>query len=337
MSRGRRALKVAGVGVGVAGALYGAARVAAGRGRRGVDPHGDRDFRPPYDSEHTVVSFDRTRLHVVERGEGVPVLLAHGVTNDLRTWIHQIEDLPEAGIRVIAFDQRGHGGSDVGSAGFGVDHLGRDVAAVLEYFDLKDAVLVGHSMGGMGIQAFACAHPEAVRQRVAGLVLVGTSAHALRPWRSLERIPERLLDGGDPWFDRVMLHDDYGYLMTRLGLGRRPLPSHVELVRQMVLGCPIETRRGAIRAIVTYDVRRALGDVGVPTLVVCGTRDLLTPPGAARRIVEALPNAALRLLPGAGHMPMLEQADAVTSLITEFVAELGAVEVIRPASAPGVS
>lgn len=320
----RRSKVAAGLGfaAGAGLAAYGAARWAVRQSRRREDPYAGRAFEPAVDAEHKVETGDGARLQVVERGEGTPVVLVHGVTNDHRTWFHQIEDLPAHGIRAIAYDQRGHGRSTVGDAGFGVGPLAEDLRAVLEEMDLRRAVLVGHSMGGMAVQSLACHFPEVVRDRVAGLVLVGTTSHALRAWRTLERVPGRFLERSDAWFDRVMLHDDLGYLATRVGLGRRPHASHVELVRRMVLECPVETRRRATEALMDYDVRTLLCDVAVPVLVVCGTRDLLAPAAASRRIVDALAQGELRLVPGAGHMPMLEAADEVTAAIAEFARSL---------------
>lgn len=313
-----RILTTIGAAAGAGLAAYGATRLLTRRARRRVDPYVGTRFEPEIDREHAIESSDGSKLHVVERGEGIPIVLAHGVTNDHRTWFHQLVDLPERGIRAIAFDQRGHGRSTVGDAGFGAVPLADDLAAILEDLDLHDAVLVGHSMGGMGVQALACHRPEVVQERVAGLVLIGTTSHALPFWRSLERIPERVLSGSDAWLDRLLLHDDLGYLTTRIGMGRRPHGSHVDLVRRMILECPVTTRRAATRGLLGYDVRELLCDVAVPVLVVCGTRDVLTPPATSRRIAAAIPGCGLRMIPDAGHMPMLEAADEVTELLAEF-------------------
>lgn len=323
----RRAWVLKGVGVVAATGVgaYAGARWAAARARRREDPYAGREFEPPFDVERRVETADGSRLHILERGAGVPVVLAHGVTNDHRTWFHQIEDLPDHGIRAIAFDQRGHGRSTVGDAGFGVGPLAEDLRAVLEELDLYRAVLVGHSMGGMGVQTLACRFPEVVKERVAGLVLVGTTSHALRIWRHFATLPDGLVRGSASWFDRVILHDDFGYLLTRVGLGRRPHSSHVELVRTMLLECPLETRRLATRALMDYDVRHMLCDVDVPVLVISGTRDVLAPVAVSRRIADALPRAELQIIPGAGHMPMLEAADEVSNLIAEFAHKVSTV------------
>lgn len=330
----RRSTIVKGVGLAAAAGVgaYTAARWAAGRARRREDPYAGTPFESLPDVEHRITTADGSHLHVIERGEGIPVVLAHGVTNDHRTWFHQVEDLPAHGIRAIAFDQRGHGRSTVGDAGFGVGPLAEDLRALLEGLDLRGAVLVGHSMGGMGVQTLACHFPEVVKERVAGLVLVGTTSHALRFWRRLAALPEGLTKSGEDWFDRVMLHDDIGYLLTRIGLGRRPHASHVELVRTMLLQCPVDTRQRATRALMEYDVRELLCDVQVPVLVMCGTRDALAPLRASRRIVEALPQADLALVPGAGHMPMLEAADEVTKVIAEFAHRVSVIDGPEPGS-----
>src|SRR4029450_5469791 len=92
----------------------------------------------------------------------------------VRTWVKQMESLPDAGFRTIAFDHRGHGASSVGEGGHTLDTLAEDVRTVVEGLDLHDAVLVGHSMGGVAIQLFCLRHPEIAAERVAGIVLLSS-------------------------------------------------------------------------------------------------------------------------------------------------------------------
>lgn len=323
MNRRAKALAALGVAVAAGAAGYGA-RYAAHRvrSRRADDPYADHSFTPLAEVEHAVESLDGAKIHVIEAGTGVPVVLAHGVTNDHRVWSHQLDDLPAVGVRAIAYDQRGHGRSTVGDLGFGVDPLADDLRAVLEGLDVRGAVLVGHSMGGMGVQAFACRYPELLAERVAGVVLMGTTSHALRLWKTLERLPDDLSARGDVVFQRLVADDRLGGFAVRAALGRRPHASHVAITRQMVAECPPDTRRLATRALLEYDVRDLICDIPVPVLVMCGTRDLLTPARASRGIAGAIPGARLELLPRAGHMPMLERDEAVTRLLAEFAAEV---------------
>ncbi len=107
------------------------------------------------------------------------VVFCHGVTLSSRVWAKQFETFPAAGFRAVAFDSRGHGESRAGDTGHSLDNLADDLRTVLEALDLRDVILVGHSMGGMAVQAFAIRHPDVLDERVSGLVLLSTSSHNL--------------------------------------------------------------------------------------------------------------------------------------------------------------
>jgi predicted alpha/beta-fold hydrolase len=97
---------------------------------------------------HEVVTDDGARLHVVERGSGPAIVLLHGLMLSSGLWVHQLSDLAERH-RIIALDQRGHGRSTTGDRNVGVETLADDVRSVLHALDVRQCLLVGHSMGGM--------------------------------------------------------------------------------------------------------------------------------------------------------------------------------------------
>ena len=102
-------------------------------------------------------------------------MLSHCWTGSRATWEPVAARLVAAGRQVVLYDQRGHGASTMGPDNPTVEQLGEDLAAVLEAVDARDAVLAGHSMGGMAIQALAVARPDVVAERVRALVLAGTA------------------------------------------------------------------------------------------------------------------------------------------------------------------
>lgn len=323
MSATRRAFGIAALGATALVALaYGAPRIAASRIRRTPDLDGPRVLEPGVRTTHWIPSHDEGVIHVVESGTGPPIVLAHGVTLSARTWFRQLDELPDAGFRVLAYDHRGHGSSQIGSAGHSLDNLSEDVRSVLEHLDLRDAVLVGHSMGGVALQAFAIRYPELLRERVAGIVLLSTLARAplgsqsTRIKARVERITRRAPDTTRAW-----AAPNLGLLLARVGFGRDPQPSHVELVRQMMLECTPDTRRDAPGVLVGLDLVDALHTIDVPTLVIGGTADILTPPHESRRLAEAIPGARLHLVEGAGHMVMLERAAELHRVLIEFAQE----------------
>jgi pimeloyl-ACP methyl ester carboxylesterase len=312
---------VAGVTAGVVGAAYATERAVVARLRHRDDPDADAPLVPTFDSVQVVDSHDGGALYTISRGVGPPIVFAHGVTLSSRVWAKQFESIPEAGFRAVAFDGRGHGESSTGDSGHSVDNLAADVASVLVELDLHDAVLVGHSMGGMAVQAFAVGHPDVLRERVRGLVLVSTSARNLVSDARRVRGAAERITALTPDFAALMRQRNLGFLLARVGFGNDPHPSHVEATRQMLAACSRATLRDAGRALLSFDVTEGLPAVKTPTLVMVGTADALTPPRDARQVAELLPNARLVEFPGAGHMLMYERADEFDTLVVDFARE----------------
>jgi pimeloyl-ACP methyl ester carboxylesterase len=321
--RGFKALGLAaGAAATLAGAGYAAERLAAGRLRRREDPDADVDLVPAFDEIRSFAGPDGGTISVISRGEGPPILLSHGVTLSVRTWVKQMDSLPAAGFRAIAFDHRGHGASTVGAEGHTLDTLADDMHCVLEGMDLRDAVLVGHSMGGVAAQLFCLRHPDVAAERLAGMVLLSTlSKTSIASNAFLKTLLERLASV-TPDAGGAMKLRNLGLLVARVGFGRDPVPSHVELTRQMIVECDPATRKGAPSALLGLDLTGRLAEIAVPTLVIGGTHDVITPPAEARRIAQAIPGARLELLDGAGHMVMLERADVLDDLVVGFAREV---------------
>jgi len=321
-----RALKLVGLAAGaaatVAGAAYASERVAAGRLRRKTDADAGEELVPRADEVRSLPGPDGGSISVIGRGEGPPILLSHGVTLSSRTWVKQMESLPDGGFRAIAYDHRGHGQSTLGEGGHTLDTLADDMRAVLEGLDLTDVVIVGHSMGGIAAQLLCLRHPEVAARRVAGMVLLSTlSRTALAANRHLLRALERIT-GAAPDAGGLLGLTNLGLLVARIGFGADPQPSQVELTRQMIAACDPATRKAAPRALLGLDISRELQHIRVPALVVCGTNDVITPPAESRRIARRIPGARLELLDGGGHMLMLERAERVDELIVGFAREV---------------
>jgi pimeloyl-ACP methyl ester carboxylesterase len=313
-----------GAAAGIAGTAWTAQRVAAARVRREPDGDAHRALETPMYVDHRIDTHDRGTIYVVEAGEGPPIVLSHGVTLSVRTWFHQLELLPKEGYRAIAYDHRGHGRSVLGDEGHSLENLAEDLKAVLLDLDLHDAILVGHSMGGVAVQSFAIRYPELARERVRGLVLMSTLAKTPLGSRStqlkarIEKVFKRVPDTSPLWRNK-----NFGLVLARMGFGEHPCPSHVELVRRMLADCPRDTRLDAPQVLVGLDLLDGLPTIDLPVLVIDGTADVLTPPLYAEQLAAAIPRARLELLPGGGHMLMLERSDDIDRLIVEFAREVG--------------
>jgi pimeloyl-ACP methyl ester carboxylesterase len=308
----------AGIAAGVGAAAYVSERVLASRLRRRDDPDAGNPLVPVFDEALRIDGHDGGNIYVISRGDGHPIVFAHGVTLSSRVWAKQFESIPPAGFRAIAFDGRGHGESTVGDSGHSIDNIADDLRSVVVGLDLHDAVLVGHSMGGMAVQAFAVRFPDVARARVAGYVLMSTAARAVTSDANRVRSGLERVTGAVPNVAAVMGQRNLGLLVARLGFGDSPHPSHVEATRQMLAACPRATLRDASRAMLSLDLTAGLPAIELPTLVLVGSADILTPPRDARQIASRIPGSELVEFIGAGHMLMYERTEEVDELIVEF-------------------
>jgi pimeloyl-ACP methyl ester carboxylesterase len=228
----------------------------------------------------------------------------------------------------MAMDVRGHGRSRAGEDGFGRKIAARDVATVLEHFDLYGAVMMGQSLGGMILMEFAGDFPKELEERVAGLVFMDTAAYGILPKpvlpvaQALGRRAVHRLDRGRPVPQWQLGEDDLSWIMARLTFGAQPSSKAVDQVRRFVIEVPQSASLPSGIDLLDHDAREALRATHTPSLVLVGSRDILTPVWAARRIAGFLPYARFEVLPGAGHQLMQERPFEVAALVDDFVAGL---------------
>ncbi len=251
-------------------------------------------------------------------GEPTTLVLGHGWTLSHRSWDRVVERLTgRPGLRVVTWDQRGHGGSTLAGGrlrerGLTIRRLGHDLDTVLASVAPDGpVVLAGHSMGGMTIMAYAGLHPDTVAQRVRGVALVATSCGGMARGRpAVEKHALRALALG--------LAIPAGRVITTRGqrhllFGDVADPQAVEDTRRQVASTRLTTLGGFHAALMGHDERASLEALSAtPVRVLVGDKDRLTSPRHSRAIVEALPHARLDVIPGAGHMLPVEATDCVT-------------------------
>lgn len=326
--KGRRV----GTAVVLSAATAAAGRYGLHRSVESLKATSDPRLDPLYDLpdevvEHEIDAPDGGSLHLLEHGSGRPLLLIHGVTLQAGVWAPQMHMLSDR-YRILAMDVRGHGRSRAGRDGIGRKIAARDVAAVLAHFDLRDTVIVGHSMGGMILMEFAGDFPEDLAGRVSGLVFMNTAVHQLLPRgalpvaQALGRRVRRRFEAGRPVPERPIGEDDLSWMLARMAFGARPPARAVDQVRRYMEQVPQSTSLPSWIDLLDHDARDALRATGTPSLVLVGSRDLLTPVYAARRIASFLPDARLEILPRAGHQLMQERPGELARLLDDFVAGL---------------
>jgi 3-oxoadipate enol-lactonase len=256
---------------------------------------------------------DGVELSVEVRGDGLPVLLVHGFPLDHAMWRHQLALLGRC--RRIAPDLRGFGASPAPDGGYSMARYADDLAAVLDALDVRQAVVCGLSMGGY--VAF-----ELVRRhagRVKALILADTRAEADR---------EEARRGRDELAE-LARREGAGAVAERL-LPKMLAPATDETQPELVTEVREMMRRQAVPGIVGAlaamrdrpDSTATLKTIAVPTLVIVGAEDRLTPPDDAERMARTVPGARLVTIPGAGHLAPLEQPLATTRALSEFLGAL---------------
>ncbi|MGA9102641.1 alpha/beta fold hydrolase [Aeromicrobium sp.] len=287
----------------------------------------------PFGSVHSatrkVVSADGIRINVeIDEPDGenrLPtIVFVHGVICTLDSWHYQRIAL-RGRARMVFMDHRSHGGSDVADrASSTIDNLAADLFAVIEACTTGPVALVGHSMGGMTIMQLAADHPEMFGRQVVGVALISTSPR-------LPLVSNPALRRLVPVARRIGPVVDWGRgfnsfsVVRRWGLGPNAQERHVDMTNEMILHAPTRVLTDFHPMFAELDVRHALETLShVPTIVIAGTHDSVTPLSHSRRIADDIAGSSLVILEDTGHMAMFEEHGRVTDLILELAEKVSA-------------
>jgi 3-oxoadipate enol-lactonase len=254
-------------------------------------------------------------LAVEVRGEGPAILFVHGYPLDRTIWRAQMEELE--GYRRIAPDLRGMGESDAPDLGYGMGIYADDLAALLDTLGVDEVVLCGLSMGGYVLFEFL----RRWRERVRALILVDTRAEAdgAEARRARDAAAATARENGAEAIADAMLPK----LLAQSTAASAP--EIVARVRRTVAATPVAGIVGALAAMRDrHDSTGLLPTLaGLPTLVIVGEEDAITPPDAARRMAAAIPGARLVVISGAGHLTPVERPSDTTAAILDFLRVVG--------------
>ncbi len=238
-----------------------------------------------------------------------PLLLVHGFPFTSVMWRPQIDALSQSR-RVIAPDLPGFGHTP--GAATSMDAYAAGLRELLDALDVQRVVLAGFSMGGYVAFAFRRLYPE----RVAGLILVDTKAAADNDEQKKGRyaMAERAKSEGK----QIVIEAMMPRLVAAATLANRP--DVVQAVRDAAAGATLEGIAGALTAMAERpSSAEDLGGIAVPTLIIVGAEDAITPPADAQQMASAISNAHLVTIPNAGHMTTLEQPPTVTAAIEDWL------------------
>ena len=290
--------------------------------------------------QHRFVNANGIRFHVVEAGSGPLILLLHGFPEFWLTWRHQIPALADAGYRVVAADLRGYGATDKPPRGYDAYTMASDITGLIRALGERDAVVVGHDLGGLLAFAAAGFHPLSFRR----LMVIGT-AHPLRQRTALAVDPRGQLSASRhilafqlPRFERMVVRDDAAMVDSLMRHWAGPAWRGTEDFRTHVRACrdaiqlpqaafgALEAYRWALRTAMRLAGRRFVKllqePIRVPTLQVHGGRDRCVLPRTAQgsgRYVAG--HYEWRLLDSVGHFPQLESPESVTGEILRWAKE----------------
>ena len=248
-----------------------------------------------------------------EAGSGTPLLLVHGWPFDRTMWAGQLGGLATYA-RVLAPDLRGVGESTV-SGPYTIDQYADDLVAFLDSLGIASAVVCGLSMGGYIAFAMLRRH----RERIRALILADTRATADTDEARANRA--RLITLIEQEGTTALAARQIEPTLGRSTLERQPLL--VETVRRMMASVPPEGAIGALRAMAARpDSTPLLGTIDVPTLVVGGAEDGITPPDVLRGMAASIPESRVEILEQGGHLCPLERPAAFNHLVSEFLGAL---------------
>ena len=261
-----------------------------------------------------VPTSDGGRLKLSQAGDpaGPTVVLPHCYTGSQHVWTPVTRRLVANGCRVIRYDQRGHGRSSAGTDGYALAALGDDLAVVLNQTNAQDAVLAGHSMGGMTIQSYADQHLADLHDRAKALVLVDTATYGLG---AAGDFTPRIAEG--EFAQRWAANATFGDTFVRATFGTWAYREHLRLVSDDFVNTQPEVRGAFAKEFPKMDYRSTLTRIQTPTAIIAGSLDTLTPTKLSELMHAKLPNSTLQILPHKGHMTPLEAPDAIVRTIMD--------------------
>lgn len=312
----RRALVAGTLVTAAAAAAALAARRRAAAIRQGSDPYPyEMLSAEPRGETLTVERPDGTRIRAVVAGDGPTVVLAHGIYMSVIEWSVLWDILLARGYRVVAFDQRGHGESTIGSDGISTMSMAGDYRAVLEAVDARDAVLLAHSMGGF-LAIAAVLDVPGVAERLRGLILMSTFPGDVLRGAPQNKAQIPLITSGI--LPALAANDTVGTIFGAGLCGDDVSPAMVQVFLETFRAADHKPLLPILEAFGAEDRGDRLGEITVPTVVLCGSRDQTTPPWQSERLAAGIPGAQAWWVPRAGHMLNWEATDAIVEAIGEL-------------------
>lgn len=262
-----------------------------------------------------LADFADVTLHYLDEGDpgGAPVVFAHALGTGTLLWDAVMPLLPPE-LRLIRYDARGHAPSSCPPAPYAMGTLIRDAERLMDHLQIRDAVFVGLSIGGMVAQGLAVKRPDLIR----ALVLSNTAARIATPKIWAERIATARRPGGMEELARASCARWFSPAFRK---AQRHLPWLEHLGRHDAQGYI-----GCATAISGSDFYTTTSGLRLPTLGIAGSEDGSTPPDLVRETVDLVPGSRFHLIRGAGHVPPVDHPAAYAEALTDFLHATGHID-----------
>ncbi len=241
-----------------------------------------------------------------------PIMFVHGFPFSLEMWRGQIDAVAAEGFRAVAYDIRGHGMSDVGDGQYTIESHVDDLFALLDHLKVPKGVIVGLSMGGyIALRAL-----ERERGRFVAAVLCDTRSEADTDEGRVKRAASvrAVKQHGSTAFaaDYVKMMFAEETFSTK--------PAAVESIRRVIARTsPLSIAGTLIALAARTDTTASLGKISVPTLILVGERDAVTPPPSSQSMKARIPGAELHIVPGAGHLSNIDNPAFFNETLVRFL------------------
>ncbi len=264
-----------------------------------------------------------TRVNYVDmgdQGEHRPIVFIHGLSGQWQNWLENIPHFAQSR-RVVAMDLPGFGLSDMPSERISIELYGKVVAELCERLELAPAVVVGNSMGGFVAAELAITHPHVV-ERLMLLASAGVSQMdvAKRPVLAAGKAAGLLATSNVAQMKMSAKRPKLRHLIMSL-VCRHPSAIQPDVMFEgLMKGANKPGFETALHACLDYDFRERLPEIGCPTLVVWGEKDMIIPVRDADTFVSLIPGARKLIFEDTGHVPMLERPRRFNACLEEFLA-----------------
>ena len=263
---------------------------------------------------------DGARLYYEDQGEGTPLILVHGWTCSSKIWQYNIPELVKH-FRVVTMDLRGHGNSAKSLTGHLVAQYGRDVRALIEHLDLKDAVLLGWSLGGPVVLSYWAQHHVDSRLKGIGMIDSNTCPFSSESWNS-HRLKNFNVDGMNASFT-AMIDDPSGFaagFAKRMFHREQVSEKDLEWIIAEIRKTPPWIAIAIYSDFVTNNYTPILKTIHIPGIIFAAD-SLLAEKGAeqGRYLSSLMPRGTFVDFEGAGHILFMEQPEKFNSELVKFI------------------